>query len=87
MGWLTYGSAPPIEIEDRLLHHLQAVIITKLRRDEPFAFNWEQSRQRADGEAGARSHGRSGSPARPSSTSITTVRVEASRSIGTGSSS
>ncbi len=57
MGWLTYGSAPPIEIEDRLLHHLQAVIITKLRRDEPFAFNWEQARQGADGEAGARSHG------------------------------
>jgi hypothetical protein len=41
MGTLVYGSAPAITIEDRLLKHLQAVIIMKLRRDEPFAFNWD----------------------------------------------
>ncbi len=57
MGRLTYGSAPAIEIEDRLLRHLQVVIISKLRRDEPFAFNWEQARKGMDGEAGATSHG------------------------------
>ncbi len=55
MGTLTYGSAPAIDIEDRMLRHLQAVIINKLRRDEPFAFNWE--RQGAAGEAGPRAHG------------------------------
>jgi hypothetical protein len=42
MGTLIYGSAPIIDIEDRLLRHLQAVIIAKLRRHENFAFNWDQ---------------------------------------------
>ena len=41
MGTLVYGAAPAISIEDRTLKHLQAVIIMKLRRDEPFAFNWD----------------------------------------------
>ena len=41
MGTLVYGAAPAISIEDRPLKHLQAVIIMKLRRDEPFAFNWD----------------------------------------------
>ncbi len=55
MGSLTYGSAPAIEIDDRLLRHLQTVIISKLRRDEPFAFNW--NRQGRNGDAGAAAHG------------------------------
>ena len=55
MGTLTYGSAPAIEVEDRLLRHLQAVIISKLRRDEPFAFNWEQAGRMADADTA--SHG------------------------------
>jgi hypothetical protein len=41
MGTLVYGAAPAITIEDRVLKHLQAVMIMKLRRDEPFAFNWD----------------------------------------------
>ncbi len=55
MGTLIYGFAPAIEIEDRLLRHLQAVIINKLRRDEPFAFNWE--RRTDEGEGPATAHG------------------------------
>ncbi len=56
MGWLTYGSAPAIEIEDSLLRHLQVVIINKLRRDEPFAFHWDQH-QAADDPSTSASHG------------------------------
>lgn len=41
MGSMIYGVAPAIEIEDRALKHLQAVIISKLRRGETFAFNWD----------------------------------------------
>jgi hypothetical protein len=41
MGTLVYGSAPAIDIEDRTLRHLQAVMIAKLRRHENFAFNWD----------------------------------------------
>ncbi|NQX11551.1 hypothetical protein HQQ80_07940 [Microbacteriaceae bacterium VKM Ac-2855] len=41
MGSLFYGLAPAIEIEDRALRHLQAVIIAKLRRNEAFSFNWD----------------------------------------------
>jgi len=42
MGSLIYGVAPVIEIEDRVLRHLQLVIIQKLRRNESFGFNWDQ---------------------------------------------
>ncbi|BDZ47423.1 hypothetical protein [Naasia aerilata] len=45
MGYLIYGVAPAIEIEDRVLRHLQLVIIQKLRRNESFAFNWDQEPQ------------------------------------------
>jgi len=41
MGSLIYGVAPAIEIEDRALRHVQAVIISKLRRDESFSFSWD----------------------------------------------
>jgi hypothetical protein len=41
MGQLIYGVAPAIEIEDWGLHHLQAVMLTKLRRDESFGFSWD----------------------------------------------
>jgi hypothetical protein len=42
MGSLIYGVAPAIRIDDRVLRHLQAVIIGKLRRGETFSFNWDQ---------------------------------------------
>ncbi len=41
MGYLIYGVAPAIEIDDWGLQHLQAVIITKIRRDESFSFSWD----------------------------------------------
>lgn len=38
MGTLTYANlVTPIEIDDRVLAHLRAVTVTKLRRNEPFA--------------------------------------------------
>lgn len=40
MGKLIYGIAPAIEIDDRALRHLQVAILSKLRRDEKFAFSW-----------------------------------------------
>jgi hypothetical protein len=42
MGTLLYSSAPAIKMEDRILRHLQAVIVAKLRRRENFAFNWDE---------------------------------------------
>jgi hypothetical protein len=41
MGHLIYGVAPAIDIEDRALEHLRVVIVTKLRRNESFSFNWD----------------------------------------------
>lgn len=41
MGHLIYGVAPAINIDDRMLQHLRAVIVTKLRRDESFSFTWD----------------------------------------------
>lgn len=41
MGQLIYGVAPAIEIDDWALRHLQAVMITRLRRNESFGFSWE----------------------------------------------
>ena len=37
MGSLIYGRGGPIELDDRVLAHLQVVIIDKLRRGEHFA--------------------------------------------------
>lgn len=38
MGRLLYGSsAPPVELDDRLLQYIQIITATKLRRNESFA--------------------------------------------------
>ncbi len=43
MGQMLYGSPPEIlEFEDRVLAHLDMVIIAKLRRDEKFTLTWEK---------------------------------------------
>ncbi len=42
MGSLIYGVAPAIRIDDRVLRHLEAVIVSKLRRGESLAFHWDQ---------------------------------------------
>lgn len=38
-----------IEVEDRLLAHLQTVIISKLRRSEPFALSWVEAANEGSG--------------------------------------
>jgi len=45
MGQLLYGSPPIIvEFDDRVLAHLEMVMIAKLRRDESFSLSWEDER-------------------------------------------
>lgn len=43
MGILTYNSTRTLELDDRLLAHLRAVMFAKLRRGESFSFSWEQT--------------------------------------------
>ncbi|KEP75671.1 ATP-dependent DNA ligase [Microbacterium sp. SUBG005] len=41
MGKFIYDSSTKTEFEDRLLAHLQVVIMTKVRRGESFTFTWK----------------------------------------------
>ena len=41
MGSLVYGVSPAINMDDRMLRHVQYVITTKLRRGEPFSLHWD----------------------------------------------
>lgn len=41
MGKFTYDGTIKVEFEDRLLAHLQAVIMAKVRRGESFPFTWK----------------------------------------------
>lgn len=50
MGKLTYGTVD-IDIDDRLLAHLQIVIINKLRRGEPLLMSWLDSPSIGDGRS------------------------------------
>ena len=44
MGTFYYGdSRYPIHLDDRTLAHLRIVILTKLRRNESFAFSWTKT--------------------------------------------
>lgn len=50
MGRFLYDrSTPGIEIDDRALAHLKLVIISKLRRNESFAFSWSFGRDSGGG--------------------------------------
>lgn len=52
MGYLLYGRpAEEIEIEDRMLAHVKIVVISKLRRGEPFAFSFEHDASDDDGRS------------------------------------
>ncbi|WP_455905038.1 DUF7882 family protein [Microbacterium sp.] len=42
MGRFVYEGNQRVEIVDRALHHLQLVMMTKLRRGEPFLFTWRE---------------------------------------------
>jgi hypothetical protein len=50
MGRLIYGSMS-VEFEDRVLAHLQIVIVNKLRRQESFAVSWRDSTELGDGRS------------------------------------
>ena len=50
MGTLTYDSIV-IEFEDRLLAHLQIVIVNKLRRRESFTMSWRDAPEVGDGRS------------------------------------
>lgn len=41
MGYFIYDGNIKTEIEDRALTHLQLVMMSKLRRGEPFGFSWK----------------------------------------------
>lgn len=43
MGTLMYDSKVTANIDDRILAHLQIVMLAKLRRGEPFAFTWNEN--------------------------------------------
>lgn len=50
MGTFYYGDARyAIPIEDRALAHLKLVILTKLRRNESFAFSWDKGIENGHG--------------------------------------
>lgn len=52
MGFLLYGRpAEEIEIEDRVLAHAKIVILTKLRRDQAFAFSFEHDAEDETGRS------------------------------------
>jgi hypothetical protein len=57
MGYLSYGVAPVVRIEDRLLLHLEIVITAKLRRGESFVFRWDQEPGVAEDEVRDAAHG------------------------------
>lgn len=48
MGKLVYGSRE-IDIDDRLLTHLQVVAINRLKRERSFALSWRDSRDQGGG--------------------------------------
>ncbi|MGO4536793.1 DUF7882 family protein [Leifsonia sp. 2MCAF36] len=50
MGSLRYGSVT-VEFDDRVLTHLQIVIVNKLRRRESFAMSWRDSNAVGDGRS------------------------------------
>ncbi|MGV9195348.1 ATP-dependent DNA ligase [Microbacterium sp. MC2] len=49
MGRFTYQSGTRIDLEDRVLSHLQVVISNKLRRGESFVFTWRDDPSIGDG--------------------------------------
>jgi hypothetical protein len=52
MGQLIYDrSTAEIQMDDRTLAHLQIVIISKLRRQESFAFSWKEPVSSGDGRS------------------------------------
>jgi hypothetical protein len=54
MGKIIYGTMrTEIELDDRTMAHLQAVVATKLRRGEGFFLNWKDDPSVGDGHSAA----------------------------------
>ena len=55
MGSLTYDRVT-VEFDDRILAHLQIVIVQKLRRGESFLLSWRNAAETGDGRSSAWLH-------------------------------
>jgi hypothetical protein len=55
MGSLTYDGIV-VQFEDRVLTHLQIVIVQKLRKSEPFLMSWRDADSVGDGRSSAWIH-------------------------------
>jgi hypothetical protein len=52
MGTLYHGAArTPIKVDDRLLAHVKVLIVSKLRRNEPFLLSWTEPASAGHGGA------------------------------------
>jgi hypothetical protein len=49
MGYLVYDGDTRISFDDRVLAHLEVVIINKLRRRESFSMTWREAAETGDG--------------------------------------
>lgn len=49
MGKLIYEHDTKVDLDDRLLLHVQNVLVTKLRRGEPLTFTWRNDPSLGDG--------------------------------------
>ncbi|MGV1035249.1 MAG: ATP-dependent DNA ligase [Microbacteriaceae bacterium] len=49
MGKFIYDGHTRVDLDDRVLAHLQVVIANKLRRNEPFLFSWRDDVSTGDG--------------------------------------
>ncbi|GLK16207.1 ATP-dependent DNA ligase [Herbiconiux flava] len=52
MGYFIYGTpSVSVEFDDRVLAHVKAVIISKVRRGESFTFSWEYTVAKGSGHS------------------------------------
>lgn len=51
MGYMIYDGTARITFDDRVLAHLEVVIVNKLRRKESFAMSWRESQDGGDGRS------------------------------------
>ena len=52
MGTLYYGAArTAVKIDDRVLSHLKLLIVSKLRRNEPFLLSWAEGADNGHGRS------------------------------------
>lgn len=51
MGYLVYDNRTQISFDDRILAHLEVVIISKLRSRDSFPLTWRESPEAVDGRS------------------------------------